>query len=66
MVAENGARSLHIADYGLRVGNPANLVLLPVKNTFEALRHQVTPTLVISRGKVVARNTPGERVFTGG
>lgn len=65
MVSENGARALHIPDYGLKVGNPANLVVLPVPDTFEALRQQVTPMHVISRGKVIARNTPGVRVFTG-
>lgn len=65
MVAENGARSLHIEDYGIAAGNPANLVVLPAQDTFNALRYQVTPTTVISRGKVVARNTPEERKFTG-
>jgi cytosine deaminase len=65
MVAENGARSLHIADYGIAAGHPANLVLLPVQDTFNALRYQVTPTTVISRGRVVARNTAGERAFVG-
>ncbi len=65
MVAENGARSLHISDYGIAVGNPANLVVLPVTDTFNALRYQVTPSVVISRGKVVARNTQETRTFTG-
>jgi cytosine deaminase len=65
MVAENGARSLHIADYGIAAGHPANLLVLPVPDTFNALRYQVTPTTVISRGKVVARNTVEERTFTG-
>ena len=66
MVTGNSGHALQIPDYGLKVGNPANLVVLPVINTFEALRHQVTPTHVISRGRVIARNTPGVRSFTGG
>ncbi len=65
MVSVNGARSLHIDDYGIAVGNPANLVVLPVEDAFSALRYQVTPTHVISRGRVIARNTPETRAFVG-
>lgn len=65
MVSDNSARTLQIQDYGIVPGNPANLVVLPVADTFSALRYQVTPTHVISRGKVVARNTPEVRAFMG-
>lgn len=58
MITSNGARSLHIDDYGLKVGNPANMVLLPVSTAFDALRYQVVPEVVISRGKVIARTPP--------
>ncbi len=54
MVTTNGARSLHIPDYGIREGNPANLVVLDVPDAFNAIRFQVTPRLVISRGRVFA------------
>jgi len=60
MITGNGARSLHIQDYGLQVGNPANIVVLPVKSAFDALRYQVTPRYVVSRGKVIARTTPAQ------
>jgi cytosine deaminase len=63
MIAENGARSLHVNDYGIRVGNPANLVVLPVQDAFNALRYQVIPTLVIAQGRVVARNQPAVMTF---
>jgi cytosine deaminase len=63
MIAENGARSLHVNDYGIRVGNPANLVVLPVQDAFNALRYQVIPTLVISQGRVVVRNQPAVMTF---
>jgi cytosine deaminase len=66
MITANGARSLHIADYGIQVGNPANLVVLPAKNAFEALRFQVTPLYVISQGKVIARTTPLQTHFDAG
>lgn len=45
---------------------PANLVVLPVTDTFKALRYLVTPTHGISRGKVMARNTAGISAVTGG
>jgi cytosine deaminase len=64
MVTTNGARSLHIQDYGIQVGNPANLVVLPVLDAFNALRFQVIPTTVISRGKIIARNHPATMEFS--
>jgi cytosine deaminase len=66
MITQNGARSLHIQDYGIRVGNPANLVTLPAQAAFQALRYQVIPNLVVSQGKVIARNQPSVMMFTGG
>ncbi|MBK8026839.1 MAG: cytosine deaminase [Chloroflexi bacterium] len=65
MIAEGGARSLHVTGYGIRVGGSADLVVLPVATAFDGLRFQVIPTVVISRGKVIARNTPAVMGFTG-
>lgn len=65
MIAENGAKSLHIQDYGIHVGNPANVVVLPVPDAFNALRYQVAPTTVISRGRIIAQNQPAALTFTG-
>ena len=64
MIGVNGARSLHIADYGIAEGNPANLVVLNAANPFEALRYQAIPLYVISQGKVIARNTPASLAFS--
>jgi cytosine deaminase len=58
MVTSNGARSLHIFDYGLTVGNPANLVVLDAPNAFEAVRHRAKARYVISQGKVIAQSEP--------
>jgi cytosine deaminase len=60
MITHNGARSLHIPDYGITVGNPANVVILNVPNAFDAIRYQVTPRYVISRGKVIAETQPAQ------
>lgn len=58
MITGNGARSLHIQDYGIKVGNPANIVVLDVPDAFNAIRYQVKPRVVISQGKVIAETQP--------
>ncbi|MCC6612812.1 MAG: cytosine deaminase [Anaerolineae bacterium] len=60
MVTENGAKSLHLQDYGIKVGNPANIVVLDAPDAFSALRYQVIPLYTISRGKIIASNTPAQ------
>ena len=56
--------SLHIADYGIQVGNTANLVVLDAASAFDALRYQAIPLYVISQGKVIAQNRPAALVFS--
>jgi cytosine deaminase len=65
MITEGGARSLHVADYGIREGGSADLVVLPVSTAFDALRFQVIPSAVLSRGRVIARNTQPALSFVG-
>lgn len=63
MIGINGARSLHMQEYGIHEGNTANLVILGVPDAFSALRFQSVPLYVISRGKVIARNQPAYMEF---
>jgi cytosine/creatinine deaminase len=63
MIGVNGARSLHIQEYGIQEGNTANLVVLNVPDAFSALRFQSVPLYVISRGKVISRNRPTQMGF---
>ncbi len=65
MIGKNGAKSLQIPDYGIAEGNPANLVVMDVETPFEALRYQAIPSVVISRGKVIARNQAAQQKFVG-
>jgi cytosine deaminase len=60
MITGNGAKSLHIADYGLSVGNPVNIVVLGVPNAFDALRYQVQPRVVISQGRIISETAPAK------
>jgi cytosine deaminase len=64
MVTANGARSLHIQDYGIKVGNPANVVVVEAPNAFEAVRHRAKARYVIARGKVIARSEPIKSVIS--
>lgn len=63
MIVDNGARSLHLADYGIHIGGSADLVVLPVSTAFEALRYQVIPMYVLSRGRLIAHNRPAALGF---
>ncbi|MBE2182895.1 MAG: cytosine deaminase [Anaerolineae bacterium] len=65
MIGKNGAKSLHLQDYGIAPGNLANLVVMGVETPFEALRYQAIPAMVISRGKVIARNQAARMKFEG-
>jgi cytosine/creatinine deaminase len=58
MITTNGARSLQVGDYGLTVGNPANIIVLSVEDAFSAIRFQVTPRYVISQGRMIAETVP--------
>ncbi len=56
VVSHGGARALGIASYGLEVGCPANLLILPAENVAEAVVNRSAQRTVISRGRVVARD----------
>ncbi len=56
VVSQGGARALGIARYGLDIGCPANLLILPAENVAEAVVNRSPNRTVISRGRVVARD----------
>jgi cytosine deaminase len=62
LVTDNSARALALGDrYGIKVGRPANLVLLDAENDYEAVRRQVKARWSIRNGKVLMQREP-ERV----
>jgi cytosine/creatinine deaminase len=63
MVTDNGAKSLHLQDYGITEGNTANIVVQDAMSAFEAVRFRPRPLYVISRGKIIAENKPGTLEF---
>jgi cytosine deaminase len=57
MVTWHAAKTLNLHDtYGIHEGHPANLILLPVPNRFEAIRTRPRPRYVISRGRILCEN----------
>ena len=60
-VTYNGARALAVdEDYGIRVGNPANCILLDATNFYEVLRTHAPVTYSIRHGKVLASTQPAQ------
>jgi cytosine/creatinine deaminase len=59
MVTIHGARTLNLGDrYGIRVGNPANLIVLDAVNKYEAIRCRSCVRQVISQGRLIAVGEP--------
>jgi cytosine deaminase len=55
MVTERAARVLGLGDgYGIAEGRPAGFVVLPAASPFDAVRRQIRPTHVVSRGRLIA------------
>jgi cytosine deaminase len=55
MITVNAARAINIRDHSLKVGAPANLVVLSAPDVLEAFREHAAPLHVISNGKLVDR-----------
>ena len=53
MITVNPAKALQLADFGLAVGAPANLVVLHQADITDALRFHSRPRAVISHGRLV-------------
>jgi cytosine deaminase len=55
MITVNAARAMNIEDHALKIGAPANLVVLAAPNVLEALREHHAPVCVISHGRLIDR-----------
>lgn len=53
MITRSAARAMGLADFELKVGAPAHLVVLKAPNVLEALREHAAPAAVISHGQLV-------------
>ncbi|MFM5605680.1 cytosine deaminase [Aeromonas caviae] len=61
LISCHSARTLNVQDrYGIEVGKPANLLILPAENGFDAVRRQVPVRYSIRHGRVIADTRPAE------
>jgi len=54
LITHNSARTFGLTDYGIKTGNPANMIILPAKSGFDALRRQVPVRWSIRQGRIIA------------
>ncbi|GIM90945.1 cytosine deaminase [Paractinoplanes toevensis] len=64
MITVAPAAALGVADYGLKVGGPADLVVFDATSEAEALRLQRPRYLVMRAGRVVAETEPARTTVT--
>ncbi|CQR71957.1 Cytosine deaminase [Sporomusa ovata DSM 2662] len=59
LITVNSARTLNISDrYGITEGKPANLVILPADNCYDALRRQIPVRYSLRQGQIIAETKP--------
>lgn len=64
LITRNSARTLQLQHYGIQAGHPANLVILPAENGFDAVRRQVPVRYSLRNGRVIAATEPAAaRIF---
>lgn len=54
LITDNSARTFGVAEYGIEVGKPASLIILPAENGFDAVRRQVPVRWSVREGRVIA------------
>jgi cytosine deaminase len=61
LITANSARTLNILpDYGLAEGKPANIIVLPATDGYDAIRRQTPVRFSIRRGRLLAETKPAE------
>ncbi len=61
LIGNHSARTLNVQDrYGIELDKPANLLILPADNGFDAVRRQVPVRYSIRHGRVIADTRPAE------
>ena len=53
MITLNPAKAIGLRGFGIAKGNPARMVILPVKSVYEAIWHQAEPVAIINREDVL-------------
>ncbi len=58
MITYNGARTLHLKNYGIHIGQKANLIVLDAFDPIDAIAKRNQPLLVFSNGKLISNTQP--------
>lgn len=58
LITENSARALNIKGYGIKEGNPANLIILDAESAFDAIRLQSGVRYAIRGGNLISKSDP--------
>lgn len=61
-ITHNGARTLNLKDYGIKIGNTANFVIYDAKTFYDVLTHHKTIRYSIRNGIIVFERTPPELI----
>ncbi len=61
LIGTHSAKTLNIQDhYGIHLGKPGNLLVLPAENGFDAVRRQVPVRYSIRSGRIIAQTQPAK------
>lgn len=61
MITINGAKTLNEKDYGIKIGNQADFIILDAKDEKEAIRLTSEALYVIRKGKIISETEPAKR-----
>lgn len=52
-----------IENYGIKEGNPANIIIIDAESEFDAIRLTSEVLYTIRNGKIISKIDPAERIF---
>lgn len=64
MISSNSAKTLCLDDYGIKIGNSANFIILSEKDDFNTIRLQAKVLYSVRNGKIIAKTSqPKSEIF---
>lgn len=63
MITINGAKTLHVQDYGIKEGQQADCIILDAKDEKEAIRLTSECLYVIRKGNIISETKPAKRTL---
>lgn len=58
LITHNGAKTLCLDNYGIKIGNPANFVIYDSQNFYDVLTYHKTISYSVRNGKIIFERTP--------